>query len=47
MTAIIFVGPTLRPEEIAAAGDFVSLPPVAQGDIYRAALSRAAGDRNH
>ena len=40
MTAIIFVGPTLRPEEIAGAGDFVSLPPVAQGDVYRAALSR-------
>jgi hypothetical protein len=40
MTAIIFIGPTLRPEEIAAAGDFVSLPPVAQGDVYRAALSR-------
>ncbi len=40
MTAIIFVGPTLRPEEITAAGDFVSVPPVAQGDIYRAALSR-------
>jgi hypothetical protein len=40
MTAIVFVGPTLRPEEIAGAGDFVSLPPVAQGDVYRAALSR-------
>jgi hypothetical protein len=40
MTAIVFVGPTLRPEEIAAAGDFMALPPVAQGDVYRAALSR-------
>jgi len=40
MTAIVFVGPTLRPEEIARAGDFVSLPPVAQGDVYRAALTR-------
>jgi hypothetical protein len=40
MTAIVFVGPTLRSEEIAAAGDFVSLPPVAQGDVYRAALRR-------
>jgi hypothetical protein len=40
MTAIVFVGPTLRPEEIAAAGDFIALPPVAQGDVYRAALRR-------
>jgi hypothetical protein len=40
MTAIVFVGPTLRPEEVAAAGDLVSLPPVAQGDVYRAALRR-------
>ena len=40
MTAIVFVGPTLRPEEIAGAGDFVALPPVAQGDVYRAALRR-------
>ena len=40
MTAIVFVGPTLRPEEIAGAGDFVCLPPVAQGDVYRAARSR-------
>jgi hypothetical protein len=40
MTTIIFVGPTLRPEEIAAAGDFIALPPVAQGDVYRAALRR-------
>ena len=40
MTAIVFVGPTLHAQEIAEAGDFVSLPPVAQGDVYRAALSR-------
>lgn len=40
MTAIVFVGPTLRPEEIAAAGEFLCLPPVAQGDVYRAALRR-------
>jgi hypothetical protein len=37
MTAMIFVGPTLAPAEIAAAGDFVCLAPVAQGDVYRAA----------
>ena len=40
MTAIVFVGPTLRSEEIAGAGDFIALPPVAQGDVYRAALRR-------
>jgi hypothetical protein len=40
MTAVVFVGPTLRPEEIPGAGDFVLLPPVAQGDVYRAALRR-------
>jgi hypothetical protein len=33
---MVFVGPTLTPAELAAAGDFVSLPPVAQGDVYRA-----------
>ena len=37
MTPMIFVGPTLTPAEIAAVGDFVCLPPVAQGDVYRAA----------
>jgi hypothetical protein len=37
MTPTIFVGPTLTPAEIAAVGDFVCLPPVAQGDVYRAA----------
>jgi hypothetical protein len=36
MTPTIFVGPTLMPEEIASVGDFVCLPPVAQGDVYRA-----------
>ena len=33
---MIFVGPTLAPAEIEAAGTFVCLPPVAQGDVYRA-----------
>jgi hypothetical protein len=33
---MIFVGPTLAPAEIEAAGTFVHLPPVAQGDVYRA-----------
>ena len=40
MTSIVFVGPTLEPEEVAAAGDFLCLPPVSQGDVYRAARSR-------
>jgi hypothetical protein len=45
MTATIFVGPTLTLAEIASAGDFVRLPPVAQGDVYRAARrgARAIG----
>lgn len=38
MTVLVFVGPTLEPGELVAAGeDFVALPPVAQGDVYRAA----------
>lgn len=37
MTMFVFVGPTLRPEEVAsAAPGAVCLPPVAQGDVYRA-----------
>jgi hypothetical protein len=40
MTMFVFVGPTLSAEEIAASGDFVCLPPVAQGDLYRVARRR-------
>jgi hypothetical protein len=40
MTIVIFVGPTLRPEEVAATFDAICLPPVAQGDVYRAARDR-------
>ena len=40
MTVAIFVGPTLRREEVAAALDAVCLPPAAKGDVYRAALQR-------
>ena len=40
MTFIVFVGPTLDPKEVAAAGDFTCLPPVSQGDVYRAARNR-------
>lgn len=38
MTMFVFVGPTLRPDEVtSAAAGTVCLPPVAQGDVYRAA----------
>jgi hypothetical protein len=40
MSVYIFVGPTLRREEIAASCDAVCLPPVAQGDVYRVAQRR-------
>lgn len=40
MTIVVFVGPTLSREDIAPGGDMVCLPPVAQGDVYRAALRR-------
>jgi hypothetical protein len=45
MSAYVFVGPTIRPDEVRAAGDFVCLPPVAQGDVYRllSARPRAIG----
>jgi len=37
VTMCLFIGPTLRREEVAAACNAVCLPPVAQGDVYRAA----------
>jgi hypothetical protein len=40
MKACIFVGPTLRPEDLPPAGDILVLPPVAQGDVYRVAQCR-------
>jgi hypothetical protein len=40
MTILVFVGPTLRREDIAPFVDVVPLPPVAQGDVYRAAQRR-------
>jgi hypothetical protein len=40
MTACVFVGPTLRPEDLSRAGDIILLPPVAQGDVYRVAQGR-------
>jgi hypothetical protein len=42
LKACVFVGPTLRPGDLAAAPDLVMLPPVAQGDVYRVAQSRPA-----
>jgi hypothetical protein len=40
VTLCVFVGPTLHPDEVAAACDAVCLPPAAQGDVYRAARLR-------
>ena len=40
MTVVVFVGPTLEPRDLALAGGFVGLPPVSQGDVYRAARNR-------
>ena len=40
MRACVFVGPTLRPEDLSPAGDIAVLPPVAQGDVYRVAQGR-------
>ena len=40
MRACVFVGPTLRAEDLAPDGDIVVLPPVAQGDVYRAAQAQ-------
>jgi hypothetical protein len=40
MSVCVFIGPTLRPQEVTAVIDAVCLPPVAQGDVYRAAQRR-------
>ena len=40
MKACVFVGPTLRAEDLPPDDDIVVLPPVAQGDVYRAAQER-------
>jgi hypothetical protein len=40
MKACVFVGPTLRAQDLPPEGDVVVLPPVAQGDVYRAAQAR-------
>jgi len=40
MSAIVFVGPTIPVEEVRRIIDAECRPPVAQGDVYRAALCR-------
>lgn len=40
MTIIIFSGPTIARAEASSELDAIYLPPVAQGDVYRAALKR-------
>lgn len=40
MTIHIFTGPTLSADEARAELDAIYLPPVAQGDVYRATLDR-------
>jgi hypothetical protein len=40
MTIYVFTGPTLSADEARAELDAVYLPPVAQGDVYRATLGR-------
>ena len=40
MKVCVFLGPTLAVEEARAVLDAIYLPPVSQGDVYRAALER-------
>lgn len=40
MTAYVFTGPTLSPEEARSVWETHYLPPAAHGDVYRAALRR-------
>lgn len=40
MNAIVFTGPTLGADEARKELDAIYLPPVAQGDVYRAALKQ-------
>ena len=40
MSVYVFTGPTLPPDEARNHLDAVFLPPVSQGDVYRAALKR-------
>ena len=38
MKACVFIGPTLSPEDAAVVLDAIYLPPVQQGDVYRATV---------
>jgi hypothetical protein len=38
MKVIVFTGPTLSPRDVSEVIDAVCLPPVSQGDVYRASL---------
>lgn len=40
MKIFVFIGPTISEEEARAELDAIYLPPVAQGDVYRATLER-------
>jgi hypothetical protein len=40
VNVFVFTGPTLSPEEASPEMDAVYLPPVSQGDVYRATLER-------
>ncbi len=40
MSAIVFIGPTISPEEVSSIIDAECWPPAAQGDVYRALQSR-------
>ncbi|WP_316238776.1 TfuA-like protein [Bradyrhizobium sp. SZCCHNR1015] len=42
MTCIVFTGPTLHPRDAALELEAEYLPPVQQGDVYRAALAKPA-----
>jgi hypothetical protein len=42
MSLVVFLGPTLRADEAAGVLKASYLPPVSQGDLYRAALDRPA-----
>jgi len=42
MKVIVFTGPTLSPREVAEVIDATCLPPVSQGDVYRAVAGRPA-----
>ena len=42
MRAVVFAGPSLSPQARPAMADVEWRPPVRQGDVYRAALSRPA-----